>query len=190
MMKKPVKRIILIGYRGTGKTTVARLLAARLGWDWIDADEYLEQQSGLTIRAIFEKEGEAGFRDREERVLTELCRRENLILATGGGAILRAANRVRLREAGLVVWLTADPETIWARLQADTTTADRRPALTALGGVAEIRHLLSVREPLYRECGELAVDTAGRGPEQIATIILQRVEGEVISLTKGGSDDM
>lgn len=175
MTKMPVERIILIGYRGTGKTSVARLLAARLGYEWVDADDYLERRAGLTVREIFQQEGETGFRDREEKVLAELCGRANLVLATGGGAILRASNRVRLREAGLVIWLKADAETIWSRLQADSTTVDRRPALTSFGGVAEIRQLLSVREPLYQECGEVAIDTIGRNPQEIATIIQQEL---------------
>jgi shikimate kinase len=163
--------IILIGYRGTGKTSVARLLADKLGWSWVDADEYLEQLCGRTIRAIFQTEGEAGFREREAAVLAELCGREHQVLATGGGAVLRADNRERLRRSGLVVWLTADAETIWQRLQADVTTAERRPALT-VGGRAEIEDLLSRREPFYRACAQLVIDTVGRTPADVADLIL------------------
>src|SRR5262249_22264322 len=109
--------LFLIGYRCTGKTTVARLLAERLGWDWLDADELLEPRHGGTIRQIFAEEGEAGFRDKEAALLTELCRCRQTVIATGGGVILRAENRQRLREAGLACWLTADAATLWQRLQ-------------------------------------------------------------------------
>ncbi len=169
--------IFLIGYRATGKSTVARLLAARLGWDCVDADEALATRYGRTIRQIFAEEGEAGFRDKEAAVLDELCRRPRLVVATGGGVILREANRVRLR-SGRVIWLTADAQTIWDRLQHDPTTSERRPTLT-VGGLAEIEELLRVREPLYRGCADLVVDAVGRSPEEVvAHILLQRRKEE------------
>ena len=169
--------IFLVGYRGAGKTTVARLLAARLGWDWIDADEELERRAGVTVREIFSAEGEAGFRDREEAVLADLCRRERAVIATGGGAVLREANRNRMRAAGHVVWLSTDAATAWARLQGDPSTADRRPALT-VGGLAEVEQLLRQREPLYRACADLTVDTANRTPEAITAEIVVRLWGD------------
>jgi shikimate kinase len=167
--------VFLIGYRGTGKSTVAALLAERLGWAWLDADAYLEAQAGCSIRAIFEKEGEAGFRVREEAALAELCRLENVVLATGGGIVIRPANRRLLKASGFVVWLTADAETIWQRLQGDAATRERRPDLTAQGGLEEIRALLAERQPWYRECAHLTVDTAGRSPEDVAEAILAAI---------------
>jgi shikimate kinase len=169
--------IFLIGYRGTGKSAVARLLAERLGWQWLDADQVLEQRAGLSIRDIFAAEGEAGFRDREAAVLEELCRCQRHVIATGGGVILREDNRRRLRSAGAVVWLTADAETIWQRLQADATTADRRPVLT-VGGLAEVHELLQRREPLYRDCACWSVDTAARSPAEVAQAILAWLESK------------
>ncbi len=163
--------IFLIGSRGTGKTTVARLLAERLGWTWTDADHVLEQKAGKTIRAVFAEEGEAGFRAREEAVLAELCGLRNHVIATGGGVVLREANRRRLRQAGQVVWLTADPATLWQRMQADTATADRRPNLT-VGGLAEVEELLRQRRPWYAACADWTVDTAGRSPEEVAAAIV------------------
>lgn len=163
--------IFLVGYRGTGKTTVARLLAARLGRRAVDADEFLEALAGRSIREIFAAEGEAGFRLREAAVLEHLCGLRDHVIATGGGVVLSETNRRRLRRAGAVVWLTADPATIWRRLQADPATAQRRPHLT-VGGLAEVEQLLRAREPLYRDCSDLAVDTAGRTPEEVADRIL------------------
>jgi shikimate kinase len=165
------RSLFLIGYRSTGKTTSARLLAERCGWGWCDMDELLESRSGRSIRRIFVEDGEAGFRAREAIILEELCQGQPQVVATGGGVVLAPANRELLRRAGFVVWLRADASTIWERMQADPTTAERRPAL-GVGGLAEVEQLLRRREPLYRECATLTVDTAGRSPEEVAADIL------------------
>jgi shikimate kinase len=163
--------VLLIGPRGAGKTTVARLLAERLGWTWLDADAVLEARFGRSIRSIFQEEGEAGFRDREAAVLRELCRVRGQVIATGGGVVLRADNRERLRASGRVVWLTADSGTLWQRLQADAATPERRPTLT-VGGLAEVESLLQAREPLYRTCADQVVSTVGRSPPEVVDAIL------------------
>ena len=119
--------IFLIGYRGTGKTTVAKLLAKKLGWNWLDADEVLEARFGQDIRTIFTEKGVEDFRAKESAVLAELCTLTNHVIATGGGVIMRPENRELMRQVGFVVWLTADPQTLWERLQADASTAQRRP---------------------------------------------------------------
>jgi shikimate kinase len=162
--------VFLIGYRATGKTTVAWLLAELLGWDWIDADETLQKRLGRSIRALFAEEGEAGFRDREAALLGELCALRNHVIATGGGVVLREENRQRLRAAGKVIWLTADAQTLWQRLQRDAATAEQRPALT-VGGLAEVEELLRRREPWYSACANWRVDTAGRSPAEVARAI-------------------
>lgn len=167
-------RIFLIGYRGTGKSTVARLLAARLGWDWLDADAVLEARHGRTIRQIFAEEGEAGFRAKEAAMLEELCRHERHVIATGGGVVLRPENRRLLTESGAVVWLTADPQTLWDRLRQDATTAERRPDL-AQGGRAEVEELLRAREPLYAACAHQTVNTASRSPAEVVEAILSTI---------------
>ncbi len=164
--------LFLIGPRGSGKSTIARLLAQELGWDWLDADEVLEKCYGQSIRALFAAEGEAGFREREAAVLAELCRLRRHVIATGGGVVLRESNRALLRAAGRVVWLTADVETLWQRLQGDDATAERRPDLLG-GGRAEIAEIMRIREPLYRECADFVVDTAGRSPAEITAEILR-----------------
>lgn len=163
--------IFLIGYRGSGKTTVARLLAERLGWQWLDADALLEERQGRTIRRIFAEEGEGSFRRLESELLEELCRCQQHVIATGGGVVLSETNRARMREAGWVVWLDADAATLWQRVQSDAATAERRPNLT-VGGLAEVEELLRLREPLYRACAHIRVQTAGRPPEEIVAEIL------------------
>ena len=158
--------LYLIGYRGTGKSTVARVVAARLGRPWCDADQLLEQTHGKSIRQIFADEGEAGFRAKEAAILQGLSTRTTSVIATGGGVVLLPENRALLKQ-GHVVWLQAAPEAIWRRLQADAATAERRPNL-AQGGMAEIEQLLTQREPFYRECAQHVVDATSASPEAIA----------------------
>ena len=171
-MELSTSLLLLIGARGTGKSTVGRAVAARLGWDFIDTDECIESVAEATIAEIFATQGEAGFRDREAEVLAELCRRQRYVIATGGGVVLRPANRELLKKSGFVVWLTASPEAAFARLQTDPTTATRRPNLTAKGGLDELRTLMASREPLYRECGDFVMETDALSPEAAADAIL------------------
>lgn len=168
--------VFLVGYRCTGKTTIARLLAERLGWKSIDADEVLEAQAGRSIQQIFVDEGEPGFRNREYAVLRELCWLERKVVATGGGVVIRPENRKRMKDAGAVVWLTADVDTICARLQADASTESRRPPLT-VGGRAEVVELLRGREPLYREIAHFTLSSVGRTPEQVTDELLSLLVG-------------
>lgn len=168
--------LTLIGYRATGKTTLARLLAERLGWDWIDADVEIERRAGCAIARIFAEQGEPAFRELEAQVIADLCGCcDRLVLAAGGGAPLRLENRECMHVAGPVVWLQATPETIYQRMTGDATTAGRRPNLTQQGGLTEIVQLLQKREPIYRESADLEVDTEGKTPEQLAAEILQRL---------------
>lgn len=165
-------RIVLIGYRATGKTTVARYLAARLKWEWVDADVEIERQAGKSIARIFAEDGEPAFRDLEARVIVELCRRDKLVLAAGGGAPLREESRLAMRQSGHVVWLTATPATILARMTADATTAQRRPSLTDRPPLEEIVHVLGRREPVYLASAQQIVDTEGKTPQAVAEEIL------------------
>lgn len=151
--------LILIGYRGTGKTTLAKPLAARLDWTAVDADVELERRAGRTIRQIFDEGGESEFRRLERETLVELLGRERLVIAAGGGAIIDADTRRDFKAAGPVVWLKASVATIEQRLYGDATTEQRRPNLTSSGGRQEIEQLLTQREPLYRECATLEVST-------------------------------
>ncbi len=164
--------VVLIGYRGTGKTTVAQQLALRLGWDWVDADVEIELRAGKSIAAIFADDGEPAFRDLESQVLAAMIGRERIVLAAGGGVVLREENRRLLKTAGKVVWLKADVATILARVAGDQTTAGRRPQLTTAGGEAEVRQLLAQRTPLYRDLADLEIDTEGRTPAEIVEEIV------------------
>jgi shikimate kinase len=165
----------LIGLRGTGKSTVGRLVAARQGLAFADADTELEAVAGRTIGALFAEEGEPAFRDWEERVIATLTARPGLVLATGGGAVLREANRNRLRAYGPVVWLTAAPAALAARLEADARGLADRPALTPAGTVAELSDVLAARDRLYRELALFTVDTEGRTPEAVADALVTRL---------------
>jgi shikimate kinase len=163
--------IFLMGYRGSGKTTVAEALARRLGWPWIDADVELERRAGKSIQQIFADAGEETFRDLESAVVADLARLDGQIVALGGGAVLREKNRQALAGRGKVVWLKASAETLAARIAEDPTTGARRPNLTGRGGLDEILHLLSQREPIYQACADLVLDAERLAPENIAAQI-------------------
>jgi shikimate kinase len=164
--------IFLIGYRGTGKTSVARELASHLAYHWVDTDDLIEQMTGKTIASIFADESEAGFREWESRVVTAVIRKRRTVVALGGGAVLREENRQAICATGPVVWLTASVETILERVAADSTTASRRPNLTTAGGRAEIETLLAIRTPHYRQCATLVVDTEGKTSAEVAAEIV------------------
>lgn len=167
--------IALIGFRGTGKTTVARLLAEQLGYGWIDVDDEIEIQAGKTIAAIFEEAGEGVFRELESTLVASLCDRKKTVLALGGGAVLREDSRNCIAQCQAVVWLTASASAIERRISADPTTGTRRPNLTNHGGRTEIEVLLEQREPIYRACATLEVDTEDRAPAEIAAEIAARL---------------
>ncbi len=168
--------VTLIGYRGTGKSTVAARLAARLGCPWHDADDALEAVVGMSIATLVRERGEPAFRDEEERMLLGLLDRDRCILSTGGGVVLRDSNRAALgAKGGLVVWLTAPADVIRRRLAADPATATRRPGLTGADPLAEVDSALERRAPLYGECAALTVDTASLSPDAVVEAILSRL---------------
>ena len=165
--------IALIGMPGCGKSTVARAVARRLHLLSADTDQAIEQRLGRTIRSYFDEHGEAAFRDVEEAVIDELTAdSSSLVLATGGGAVLRPVNRQRLRERGTVIYLRASPEQLFKRLRHDT----KRPLLQVADPLKRLRELYSERDPLYRECAHFVIDTRGTSLSALVSRILMQLE--------------
>jgi len=177
------RHIYLIGYRGSGKTSVGRMLAAMLQWPAADSDAWVEQHSDSTIREIFHTQGEDGFRELEIKAIETLSQSSHpSVLSLGGGAILRKENVLRIRESGWIVWLKASPENLDSRILADLMTADRRPALTNLVGRKEIQNVLAIRSPIYASVANISVDTDDRSTKDIAEEIYRIYQSEKLSL--------
>lgn len=151
--------LYLIGYRCTGKTSVGKCLARRLGRTFVDTDAMVAEAAGIPIAEIVARQGWAAFRDQEAAVLADVSAGSGQVVATGGGAVLHPENRRLMRHTGLAVWLTARLATIMDRLQRDATSADQRPSLTADDVEVEIRHTLEERLPLYAQMADLALAT-------------------------------
>jgi len=149
--------LVLVGPMGAGKSTIGRRLAGRLGLRFVDADRELEAITGASVPVIFDCEGEAGFRARETQLLAELCAGRGQLIATGGGAVLDAANRKAMRERGFVVWLRVDVEQQLRRLARDRT----RPLLAGGDRREKLQGLAAQRDPLYLEVADLAFDCNG-----------------------------
>jgi shikimate kinase len=165
--------LALIGYRGTGKSAVGRIVADRLNRAFLDADLEVEARAGRSIAAIFADAGEPAFRDWEELVLAEVVDRDpRAILATGGGTVLREINRRRIRDFGFVVWLTAEPGVLAQRLLADSRQLAARPALTPSGTLVEIREVLAMRAPFYQVLADMMVETGDKTASQVAAVVV------------------
>lgn len=169
-------RILLIGYRATGKTTAARLAAEKLGWPFFDVDTRIVEKAGKTVKDIFAEDGESRFRDIEDEVLREHLAHDPVVVSTGGGTLLRPANRVLAKQCDVVAWLEASPEAIWERMERDPGTSSLRPNLTTKGGLEEVRELLAVRSPVYGECATARIATEGKTPHQVAAEIVSLVQ--------------
>jgi shikimate kinase len=154
----PASNLILIGPMGAGKTSIGRRLAARLGLRFVDADQHVIEHTGVTIPVIFELEGEAGFRRRERQALIELCRGDDQVIATGGGAVLDADNRRLLAARGYVIWLRTGVERQLERLGRDRN----RPLLAAPDRRQRLQELAAVRDPLYAEICDLTFESDQR----------------------------
>lgn len=169
------KDVILIGFMGSGKTTTGKKLAELLGFEFLDTDERLEEQEGMTIRRIFEEKGEEYFRQAETGLLETLLKEDGKrVISTGGGMPLRPENAVLLKKLGTVVYLRVSGPEVYERLK---DTQDR-PLLSGEDPKGTIEKLLTQREPLYLSCAEISVDTNGRSPDQIVQEILGAVKEE------------
>jgi shikimate kinase len=172
-----------VGYRGTGKSTVGKILADRLDRRFLDADCEIEARAGRSIRSLFAESGEPEFRDWEERTIRELvAEHPEAVLATGGGAVLRAANRGLLRAHGLVIWLRAEPRELARRLLHDERAGAERPSLTPAGTIVEIAEVLAARALVYEEAADGAIDTQERTPEEVAELILGHWNAQCLPL--------
>lgn len=173
-VRQPPDRVILTGYRATGKTVVGNRVAELLGRCFIDTDAELEARIGSSVADLVDKEGWPVFRRLEKELLAELAGKKGLVIATGGGAIQHEREWKDLRRNSLAVWLKADVETIRRRIEADKASGGQRPSLTGKNTLDEIEAVLAEREPSYRKGSDIQIDTAGRSPEELALLIKQR----------------
>ena len=157
-------RIFLIGPMGAGKTTVGRILAKNLGMSFLDTDEEIEHRSGASVSWIFDIEGEAGFRDREEQLVKEITKRKDIVISTGGGVVLRQKNRQVLSESGFVVYLRASVEDLLARMNGDK----KRPLLQVDDPQEKIRQIVTERDSLYTETADFIIEAHGLSFKSVA----------------------
>ncbi len=174
------RNVYLIGPMGSGKTAVGRRLAVLLGKEFFDSDAEIEKRTGVDIRYIFEREGEPKFRVREREVIADLTKRDDVVVATGGGVVLDAANRERLAATGAVVYLETDLDTLVRR----TRRAKVRPLLMTDDPRSVLEGLMEVRRPLYEQLADLRIETTGRQVRAVAADVAQRLAQRV---AKNGS---
>ncbi len=161
-----------MGLPGSGKTTIGRQLARRLGLPFVDSDHVIEHRLGCSIREFFAREGEESFRDVEQQVLDDLTRTHNGVIATGGGAILRETNRRHLHERGQVIYLRSSPEDVFRRVRHDTA----RPLLQVEDPLQRLRSLFEARDPLYRETAHFVIETGRPSVATLVNMIVMQLE--------------
>jgi shikimate kinase len=164
--------VFFVGLMGAGKTTVGRAVARRLQRNFIDSDHEIEARTGARIPVIWELEGEEGFREREACVIDELSQRDSIVLATGGGAVLRDDTRERLRNRGLVIYLRANPHDLWQRTRRDKN----RPLLQTDDPRGKLEALFKIRDPLYQECAHFIVETGRPTVNNLVNMVLMQLE--------------
>lgn len=165
-------RIALVGLPGSGKSTIGRQLARRLGLSALDTDHVIEQRLGCSIREYFEREGEASFRDVEQAVIDDVTQSHNGIISTGGGSVLRLANREYLHSRSHVVYLRSSPEEIFRRLRHDM----QRPLLQVDDPLTRLRDLYAIRDPLYRETAHFVVETGRPSVANLLNMVIMQLE--------------
>lgn len=164
--------IIFVGLPGSGKTTIGRQLARRLDLPFVDSDHVIEHQLGCSIREFFAREGEDNFRDAEQQVLDDLTRTHQGVIATGGGAVLREANRRHLHERGQVVYLRSTPDDVFRRVRHDKA----RPLLLVDDPLARLKALFDARDPLYREAAHFVIETGRPSVAMLVNMITMQLE--------------
>ena len=174
--------IVLIGNRGSGKSSVGRRLADRLKMTFVDTDDLIEERQGVPITDIVKFRGWGHFRRLENNVIEEISKKDHLVIAPGGGAVLDADNVKALRRNGTIVWLKTDQQTLLKRMNQDPGTNTRRPTLTGRGTLEELQEVMSLREPVYEKVSQVQIDTSTLDVEAVVERILAMVEEKV----KGG----
>lgn len=164
--------LILVGMMGSGKTTMGRALARHLGATFVDSDEEIQQRTGVTIPHIFDVEGEAGFRLRESAAIADLVRRDKLVLATGGGAVLAEQNRMALRQNGIVIYLKASVHDLWQRTRHDRN----RPLLQDVDPHAKLAELFRQRDPLYQQVSDIVVHSSKQSVHTLMLHVVSEIE--------------
>ncbi len=164
--------LYLIGYRGSGKTTVGRLVADELGWPFIDTDAEVEKETEQTIRDIFNAHGEEEFRRLETEAIENTLSLSDTVVSLGGGACQRKTNREFIRTGGKSAWLSGDAETLWQRIAGDFHSDPQRPNLTGLEGLEEVKQLLEQRHENYAACADYKIDTRELPPHEVASKIV------------------
>lgn len=167
-----MRSVILVGLPGSGKTTVGRQLARRLQLPFVDSDHLIEQRVRCSIRDFFESEGEESFRDVEQSVIDELTQSGPCVLSTGGGAVIRAANRGHMHQRGKVVYLNSSPDELLRRLRHDSS----RPLLQVGNPLARLRDLYAVRDPLYRQTAHFVIETGRPSVATLVNMIVMQLE--------------
>jgi shikimate kinase len=171
--------IVLIGYRGAGKTAVGRRLADRLKMTFVDTDDLIEERQGVPISDIVKFSGWSHFRELEKSVIEEISKGDYLIVAPGGGAVLDTDNVRSLRRNGFIIWLKADQQTLLKRMDRDPGTNTRRPTLTGKGTQEELEEIISIREPIYEQVSEIQIDTSKLNVEAVVERILSIFDEKV-----------
>jgi len=171
--------LVLIGYRGSGKSAVGRRLAACLKLTFVDTDDLIEERYGAPISAIVKSHGWGHFRKLENNVIEEISKKDHLIIAPGGGAVLDTANVKALRRNGTIIWLKADRQTLLKRMNEDPGTDTRRPTLTGKGTSEELKEVMSLRDPIYEGASEIQVDTSTIDVEMVVENILAVLKDEM-----------
>ncbi len=172
-MTKNSNNVVLVGPMGSGKTTIGRRLAREMNREFLDTDYEIIDKTGVTIECIFDIEGEKGFRRRESKILADLCNMSDVVLATGGGIVLKPENRVLLKKSGLVFYLSSSIEQLLRR----TAKSKTRPLLEqSLDREKTIRDLVSDRDKLYRDVASSVIDTTGKKLNEVVSIIKQEIE--------------
>ena len=168
--------IVLIGYRGTGKTSVGMALAEKLGRDFYDADDHIEKKAGTSISDMVHQEGWAFFRAKEKEAVRDLTALDGCVIAAGGGAVLDPENVEYMKKSGVVILLEAATKTIFERMREDIKTEQQRPSLTGKDPYEEIEEVLAFRRPLYKEAMDFSVDTTWKSIEEVLEEIVQRLQ--------------